>query len=155
MSVLRLEFMINLNYRASFRVQPIDFCDPEPVQYRQEWFGCRRAFYGGLNDMSVYFHSLICSTKPLGASTSSISILGPADTQGRINITISDGFLNATDEEHGSFSAFSKPRLLFANSSHLKLFISRHGAYRLADRRILYGRQLDSCSKHKSWSNHT
>ncbi|KAF9222628.1 hypothetical protein BS17DRAFT_802839 [Gyrodon lividus] len=44
---------------------------------------------------------------PLCASTSSISVLGPADTQGQINITISDGYLNSTDEEHGSFSAFN------------------------------------------------
>ncbi|KIJ67573.1 hypothetical protein HYDPIDRAFT_180379 [Hydnomerulius pinastri MD-312] len=44
---------------------------------------------------------------PLGASTSSISVLGPTDTQGQIDITISDGTLNTTDEEHGSFSAFN------------------------------------------------
>ncbi|KAF9245017.1 hypothetical protein BU15DRAFT_85819 [Melanogaster broomeanus] len=44
---------------------------------------------------------------PLGASTSSINVLGPTDTQGQINITISDGYLNSTDEEHGSFSAFN------------------------------------------------
>ncbi|KAF8557967.1 hypothetical protein OG21DRAFT_1504634 [Imleria badia] len=44
---------------------------------------------------------------PLGASTSSIRILGPTNTQGQINITISDGFLNATDVEHGSFAAFN------------------------------------------------
>ncbi|KAF8840051.1 hypothetical protein BDN67DRAFT_1054007 [Paxillus ammoniavirescens] len=44
---------------------------------------------------------------PLGASTSSINILGPADTQGQINIIISDGTLNSTDGEHGSFSAFN------------------------------------------------
>ncbi|KIK99094.1 hypothetical protein PAXRUDRAFT_30734 [Paxillus rubicundulus Ve08.2h10] len=44
---------------------------------------------------------------PLGASTSSINILGPADTQGQINIIISDGTLNSTDGEHKSFSAFN------------------------------------------------
>ncbi|KAG8213772.1 hypothetical protein J3R82DRAFT_10483 [Butyriboletus roseoflavus] len=44
---------------------------------------------------------------PLGASTSSISILEPTDTWGQINITISDGFLNTMNTEHGSFSAFN------------------------------------------------
>ncbi|KAF8135624.1 hypothetical protein EV363DRAFT_1429344 [Boletus edulis] len=44
---------------------------------------------------------------PLGASTSSVRILGPTDTQGQINITISDGFLNATSDEHAAFSAFN------------------------------------------------
>ena len=54
MSMLWLEFTNDLVHRASFRVQHIDFCDPEPVQYRQEWFKCRWAFYGALNDTSIY-----------------------------------------------------------------------------------------------------
>ncbi|KAG2131418.1 uncharacterized protein EDB93DRAFT_1255529 [Suillus bovinus] len=44
---------------------------------------------------------------PLGASTSSITVLSPTDTEGTINITILDSVLNATDTEHGSFSAFN------------------------------------------------
>ncbi|KAH7888371.1 hypothetical protein F5I97DRAFT_2002257 [Phlebopus sp. FC_14] len=44
---------------------------------------------------------------PLGASSSSISVLGPTDTQGQINITISGGSLNTTDEQHPVFAAFN------------------------------------------------
>ncbi|KAG1896026.1 uncharacterized protein F5891DRAFT_1165745 [Suillus fuscotomentosus] len=44
---------------------------------------------------------------PLGASTSSITVLSPTDTEGTINITISNSVLNATDAEHDSFAAFN------------------------------------------------
>ncbi|KAG1851680.1 hypothetical protein F4604DRAFT_1933963 [Suillus subluteus] len=44
---------------------------------------------------------------PLGASTSSITVLSPTDTEGTINITILNSVLNATDPEHGSFAAFN------------------------------------------------
>ncbi|KAG2078952.1 hypothetical protein BDR04DRAFT_1124058 [Suillus decipiens] len=44
---------------------------------------------------------------PLGASTSSITVLSPTDTEGTINITIVNSVLNATDPEHGSFAAFN------------------------------------------------
>ncbi|KAG2368054.1 hypothetical protein BDR07DRAFT_1391769 [Suillus spraguei] len=44
---------------------------------------------------------------PLGASTSSITVLSPTDTEGTINITILNSVLNATDPEHSSFAAFN------------------------------------------------
>ena len=97
---------------------------------------------------------LTCSIQPLGASTSSVSILGPTDTQGQINITISDGHLNATDQEHESFSAFSEFKRSCSNSSFLILFISRHGTYGFANHRIFVSRQLDRCSEYESRSDH-
>lgn len=45
-----------LEYSASFRVQHIHLCDSKPVQYREEWFECRWAFHGALNDMCVHWH---------------------------------------------------------------------------------------------------
>ncbi|KAG2360040.1 hypothetical protein BDR07DRAFT_173733 [Suillus spraguei] len=44
---------------------------------------------------------------PLGALTSSITVLSPTDTEGTINITILNSVLNATDPEHSSFVAFN------------------------------------------------
>ncbi|KAG1785555.1 uncharacterized protein HD556DRAFT_110398 [Suillus plorans] len=44
---------------------------------------------------------------PLGASTSSITVLSPTDTEGTITITILNSVLNATDPDHGSFAAFN------------------------------------------------
>ncbi|KAG1812612.1 uncharacterized protein BJ212DRAFT_460083 [Suillus subaureus] len=44
---------------------------------------------------------------PLGASTSSITVLSPTDTEGTINITILNSVLNATDPEHDSFATFN------------------------------------------------
>lgn len=55
--------------------------------------------------------------QPLGASTSSIAVLSPTDTEGTINITIVDGVLNATDPEHGAFSAFSMSLCCFERYS--------------------------------------
>lgn len=56
MLMLCLDLMTDLDYSASFRFQRINFCDPEPVQSRQEWFKCRWAFYGALNDTFTYRH---------------------------------------------------------------------------------------------------
>ncbi|KAJ3567055.1 hypothetical protein NP233_g6616 [Leucocoprinus birnbaumii] len=44
---------------------------------------------------------------PLGASTSSISVLGPADTEGTIDIVIANTSLTCPDPEHPAFSAFN------------------------------------------------
>lgn len=44
----------DVEYSTSFRVQRIHFCDSESVQYRAEWFDCRWALYGALNDTSVH-----------------------------------------------------------------------------------------------------
>ncbi|KDQ27871.1 hypothetical protein PLEOSDRAFT_1112748 [Pleurotus ostreatus PC15] len=44
---------------------------------------------------------------PLGASTSSISVLSPDDTSGSINITIDNAKLNSPDPMHPAFSAFN------------------------------------------------
>ena len=41
-----LGLMNELEYRTPFWIQRIDLCYPKPVQYRQEWFECRWAFYG-------------------------------------------------------------------------------------------------------------
>jgi hypothetical protein len=48
-------------------------------------------------------------TQPLGASTSSVKVLGPTDTQGNINITLEESPLvvPGTDMGHALFSAFS------------------------------------------------
>ncbi|KAK2467793.1 hypothetical protein APHAL10511_000088 [Amanita phalloides] len=43
---------------------------------------------------------------PLGASRSSISVLGPTDTKGTINITIANTSLSISEEQHSSFSSF-------------------------------------------------
>ncbi|KAH7926942.1 hypothetical protein BV22DRAFT_1007914 [Leucogyrophana mollusca] len=45
---------------------------------------------------------------PLGASTSDVNVLSPTDTQGQINITISDGALNSSDPYHAAFAAFNQ-----------------------------------------------
>ncbi|EGO25193.1 hypothetical protein SERLADRAFT_448192 [Serpula lacrymans var. lacrymans S7.9] len=44
---------------------------------------------------------------PLGASTSSISVLSSTDTQGQINITIANGVLNCSTEDHNNFALFN------------------------------------------------
>ncbi|KAF9451269.1 hypothetical protein P691DRAFT_757432 [Macrolepiota fuliginosa MF-IS2] len=44
---------------------------------------------------------------PLGASTSSITVLGEADTQGTINITIANTNLTCPDPQHPAFSTFN------------------------------------------------
>lgn len=46
--------------------------------------------------------------KPLGASTSSITVLGEADTQGTIDIVIADTNLTCPEPQHPTFSAFSE-----------------------------------------------
>ncbi|KAH7915074.1 hypothetical protein BJ138DRAFT_1122997 [Hygrophoropsis aurantiaca] len=45
---------------------------------------------------------------PLGASTSDVNVLSSTDTQGQINITISDGTLNSSDSYHTAFSTFNQ-----------------------------------------------
>ncbi|KAG6854052.1 hypothetical protein C0991_011030 [Blastosporella zonata] len=44
---------------------------------------------------------------PLGASKSTISVLGPTDTQGTINISISNTNLSCPDPQHVAFSSFN------------------------------------------------
>ncbi|KAG6813669.1 hypothetical protein H0H92_008517 [Tricholoma furcatifolium] len=44
---------------------------------------------------------------PVGASQSSISVLSPTDTEGTINITISDTNLTCPDPQHPAFSQFN------------------------------------------------
>ncbi|PFH51992.1 hypothetical protein AMATHDRAFT_74502 [Amanita thiersii Skay4041] len=44
---------------------------------------------------------------PIGASRSSISVLGPADTEGVINITISNTTLSVPEPQHAAFSSFN------------------------------------------------
>ncbi|KAG6857277.1 hypothetical protein H0H87_007110 [Tephrocybe sp. NHM501043] len=44
---------------------------------------------------------------PLGASKSTINVLGPADTQGSINISISNTNLSCPDPQHPAFSKFN------------------------------------------------
>ncbi|KAF8972948.1 hypothetical protein BDZ97DRAFT_1691577 [Flammula alnicola] len=44
---------------------------------------------------------------PLGASTSSISVMNSADTSGSINISIADTRLTVPDSQHAAFSAFN------------------------------------------------
>ncbi|KAG6908393.1 hypothetical protein DXG01_004822 [Tephrocybe rancida] len=44
---------------------------------------------------------------PLGASKSTISVLGPADTEGFINISISNTNLSCPDAQHSTFSKFN------------------------------------------------
>ena len=45
---------------------------------------------------------------PLGASSSSIKVLGPKDTEGMINITIIDTALQIPEDQRTAFSQFSK-----------------------------------------------
>jgi len=47
--------------------------------------------------------------QPLGASTSSIHVLGEADTEGTIDIVIADTNLTCPDPERPEFAAFSEP----------------------------------------------
>ena len=46
--------------------------------------------------------------QPLGASTSSIRVLGEADTEGTIDVVIADTNLTCPDPEHSAFAAFSE-----------------------------------------------
>ncbi|KAF8586733.1 hypothetical protein K439DRAFT_1631457 [Ramaria rubella] len=45
---------------------------------------------------------------PLGASTSSVQVISPNDTQGNINITLSESLLQVPDTAHALFSAFNQ-----------------------------------------------
>lgn len=45
---------------------------------------------------------------PLGASSSSIKVLGPKDTEGTINITITDTALQIPEDQRTAFSQFSE-----------------------------------------------
>lgn len=67
--------------------------------------------------------------QPLGASTSSIAVLSPTDTEGTINITIVDSVLNATDPEHKSFSAFSTCAFVVSNGATCNCTCCRHGTH--------------------------
>ncbi|PPQ89568.1 hypothetical protein CVT25_012240 [Psilocybe cyanescens] len=51
---------------------------------------------------------LIIVPQPIGASTSSISVLSPTDTTGTINISIEDTRLNVPDAQHAIFAAFNE-----------------------------------------------
>lgn len=63
--------------------------------------------------MVQFLYHKLCLTRhlvnqPLGASTSSIRVLGEADTQGTIDIIIADTNLTCPDPEHPAFAAFSE-----------------------------------------------
>ncbi|KAH9485291.1 hypothetical protein JR316_0002199 [Psilocybe cubensis] len=45
---------------------------------------------------------------PIGASTSSISVIAPTDTTGTINISIEDTRLDVPDDQHAIFSSFNE-----------------------------------------------
>ncbi|KAF9047294.1 hypothetical protein BJ165DRAFT_1464966 [Panaeolus papilionaceus] len=57
---------------------------------------------------------------PLGASTSSITVNGPTDTTGTINITIADTRLNSPDSQHATFAAFNE-QLTLADIAQFRL----------------------------------
>ncbi|PPQ99716.1 hypothetical protein CVT24_009699 [Panaeolus cyanescens] len=57
---------------------------------------------------------------PLGASTSSITVNGPTDTTGTINITIADTRLNSPDSQHATFAAFNE-QLTLADVAEFRL----------------------------------
>jgi hypothetical protein len=49
--------------------------------------------------------------QPPGVSRSSISVLGPTDTEGTINITIANTSLSVSQEQYPAFSSFSEQRV--------------------------------------------
>ena len=61
---------------------------------------------------SIFYHKVYLTHhlvyQPLGASTSSIRVLGEADTEGTIDVVIADTNLTCPDPEHPAFAAFSE-----------------------------------------------
>lgn len=63
--------------------------------------------------MLILMLILILIPQPLGASTSDIAVINSTDTEGTINITISDTALQVPDGSRSAFSQFSKNITIF------------------------------------------
>jgi hypothetical protein len=57
---------------------------------------------------------------PLGASTSDVRVLSPTDTEGTINITISNTSLSCPDPQHPAFASFNQ---LLTSSDEVQFFL--------------------------------
>ncbi|KAF8629168.1 hypothetical protein AX17_005753 [Amanita inopinata Kibby_2008] len=61
------------------------------------------------NDFNISKDDVVVAglSTPLGASRASVSVLGPTDTEGTINITIANTSLSVPDAQHAAFSSFN------------------------------------------------